>query len=149
MGPSASPDGKTILCASGPELWVIDIDGKNPHKIAKLAGMMVAYPRWSPDGKKIVYGMVSGLPPNHKTDIFIINTDGSGEKALTNGDGISEYPCWSPDGKSIAFQTSRDGNYEIYVISFDGGNIHRLTDNPAMDGRPSWGSVNSRRSTMR
>ena len=26
-------------------------------------------------------------------------------------------PVWSPDGKQIAFESSRDGNFEIYVLS--------------------------------
>ena len=29
-------------------------------------------------------------------------------------------PAWSPDGTKIAFDTDRDGNYEIYVMSADG-----------------------------
>jgi len=139
VGPAISPDGKTILCASVSEIWILGADGRDPRRLAKTTGMMVAYPRWAPDGRKIVFGMVVGVPPNHKTDIFTMNADGTGETALTRSEGINEYPCWSPDGKSIAFQTARDGNFEIYVMSSDGGNPWRLTSHPAMDGRPSWG----------
>lgn len=141
MAPTVSPDGKCILCASGPEIWILGIDGGDPRRIAKTTGILVAYPRWSPDGRKIVFGMVSGTPPNHKTDIFSMNADGTGEAALTKSQGINEYPCWSPDGTSIAFQTARDGNFEIYVMAADGGNPRRLTNLPAMDGRPSWGKA--------
>jgi TolB protein len=56
----------------------------------------------------------------------------------------SEYPCWSPDGKQIAFQTSRDGNFEIYVMNADGSDPRRLTNNDAFDGRPNWAKVSGR-----
>ena len=42
------------------------------------------------------------------------------------------------DGQRIAFQSSRAGNYEIYVMASDGSNPHRLTDHPADDWFPSW-----------
>ena len=36
-------------------------------------------------------------------------------------------PAWSPDGRTLAFESSRDGNDEIYVMNADGSNRHRLT----------------------
>ena len=38
----------------------------------------------------------------------------------------------------IAFNSTRDGNSEIYVMDIDGGNQVRLTDDPANDYDPSW-----------
>ena len=38
----------------------------------------------------------------------------------------------------IAFQTNRDGNFEIYVMNADGSGITRLTNNAARDGFPAW-----------
>ena len=37
----------------------------------------------------------------------------------------------------IAFESSRDGNWEIYVMNADGSDVTRLTDHPAYDGKPS------------
>ena len=59
-------------------------------------------------------------------------------RRLTNNSAIDEHPAWSPDGTRIAFQSYRDGNYEIYVMDDDGGNQTRLTNNGARDERPSW-----------
>ena len=38
----------------------------------------------------------------------------------------------------IAFVSDRDGNYEIYVMDTDGGNLRRLTNHPDIDSLPSW-----------
>ena len=38
----------------------------------------------------------------------------------------------------IAFTSNRDGNFKIYVMDADGDNLRRLTNNPAIDGSPSW-----------
>ena len=38
----------------------------------------------------------------------------------------------------IAFTSSRDGNFEIYVMDGDGGNQRRITVNPTSDKDPSW-----------
>ncbi len=40
------------------------------------------------------------------------------------------------DGK-IVFQSSRDGNSEIYVMNADGTGVTRLTNNPASDSQPA------------
>ena len=38
----------------------------------------------------------------------------------------------------IAFSSDRDGNWEIYVMDTDGGNLRRLTNHPDRDFSPSW-----------
>ena len=38
----------------------------------------------------------------------------------------------------IAFTSSRDGNFEIYVMDGDGGNQRRITVNPTIDEDPAW-----------
>ena len=47
-------------------------------------------------------------------------------------------PSWSPDGSQIAFDSDRDGNWEIYVMDADGSNPTNLTNNAADDQRPAW-----------
>jgi WD40 repeat protein len=42
------------------------------------------------------------------------------------------------NGWEVAFVSERDGNPEIYVVSADGRNTRRLTDQPALDGGPTW-----------
>ena len=45
---------------------------------------------------------------------------------------------WTIDGSKIAFQTKRDGNFEIYTMNPDGTDITNLTRNVLDDERPAW-----------
>ena len=51
---------------------------------------------------------------------------------------IENSPSWSPDGKRIAFTSTRDGNYEIYLINADGTQLRRVTNHPERDDFAIW-----------
>ena len=52
----------------------------------------------------------------------------SWEKRRFNADeGSSTYPMPSPDGRWIAFQSDRDGDFDIYIMNRYGGQLRRLT----------------------
>ena len=57
---------------------------------------------------------------------------------LIFGGSYYESPSWSPDGTQIAFQSDRDGNWNIYVMAADGSNLSQLTSHNAWDESPSW-----------
>ncbi|HUP86529.1 MAG TPA: hypothetical protein VM143_12745 [Acidimicrobiales bacterium] len=46
--------------------------------------------------------------------------------------------------RRIAFQTKRDGNYEIYTVDADGRNPKNLTMHPGHDGEPAWSPDHTR-----
>ena len=79
-----------------------------------------------------------------KGDIFVIQSDGSELKNLTNHPAEDAIPAWSPDGTRIVFRSDRDGNNEIYVMNADGSGLTNLTNNPAYDDRPVWSPDGSR-----
>jgi dipeptidyl aminopeptidase/acylaminoacyl peptidase len=47
-------------------------------------------------------------------------------------------PAWSPDGRQIAFESTMDGDREIYVMNADGTNVRQLTHNTLWDEGPAW-----------
>jgi Tol biopolymer transport system component len=51
---------------------------------------------------------------------------------------MTTIAAWSPDGTRIAFASTRDGNYEIYVMNADGSAPRRLTNDPQSDYAPTW-----------
>lgn len=42
-------------------------------------------------------------------------------------------PSWSADGSTIYFESSRDGNWELYAMNADGSGVRRITDSPTVD----------------
>jgi TolB protein len=77
-------------------------------------------------------------------ELYVMNTDGSGQTRLTTNEGFDQNPSWSPNGRLIAFDSMRDGNLEIYVMNADGTNPRRVTDHPAIDAIPAWSQDGSR-----
>jgi Tol biopolymer transport system component len=46
----------------------------------------------------------------------------SGEPAAESRErAADEVPSWSPDGARLSFASNRDGNWEIYMMTADGG----------------------------
>ncbi|HSR33740.1 MAG TPA: hypothetical protein VLY63_24500, partial [Anaerolineae bacterium] len=62
----------------------------------------------------------------------------SNPRRLTDDPAEDMRPAWSPDGQQIAFNSERDGNWEIYLVSSDGSDLHRLTDSPTWEIFPAW-----------
>jgi WD40 repeat protein len=54
---------------------------------------------------------------------------------LRSTDGGDTWAAWQPP---IAFTSDRDGNREIYTMDRQGGDVRRLTDDPAADETPAW-----------
>jgi TolB protein len=63
--------------------------------------------------------------------------------SLTSGDYNNAFPFFSPDDQRIAFQSDRDGNWEIYLMDVDGAQEVRLTNNEAQDEMPVFGTENN------
>ena len=76
------------------KIWTMHASGKNAKQLTKSAGAD-ADPRFSPDGKRILYTTLRGGFP----EIWLMNRDGSEPKLVTKGSQGS----WAPDGKSIVF----------------------------------------------
>jgi Tol biopolymer transport system component len=80
------------------------------------------FPDTSPDGMWLAFCSVS-----KPEDIFVIRTDGTGLRQLTDDSFVDRFPRWSPDNRRIAFMSDRSGQYEIWLINADGSDMHRLT----------------------
>src|SRR6476659_3848947 len=91
-------------------------------------------PSWSADGRRIAFASNR----DGKTEIYIMDADGSNVSRLTNNSTDDDFPRWSPDGRRILFHSNRDGNGETYVMNADGANQTRLTIDTADDRGASW-----------
>lgn len=85
-------------------------------------------------------------------DIWSVPTSGGVATRLTIHDGEERFPKISPDGKTIAFTGEYDGNTDVYVMNFLGGDIKRVTFHPGNDEVVGWHPVTNKilfRSTRR
>jgi dipeptidyl aminopeptidase/acylaminoacyl peptidase len=108
--PQISPDGKWVVYVVGEvdmeankvpsSLWLAPADGKSePKRLTNAPGMKDSHPRWSPDGKHILFeSNRSGAG-----QLWVIDRDGGEARQLTTISSEASNGLWSPDGKTIAF----------------------------------------------
>jgi Tol biopolymer transport system component len=95
-------------------------------------GKKNAYPRWSKDGKSILYQ----TNRNGKWQLEIVEFETKKTTQLLKDTFNNNFPDWSKDNKWVAFVSDRDGNNEIYIVRTDGSGLKRLTTNKARDIHP-------------
>ncbi len=86
----------------------------------------------SPDGKRVVFVVrVTDLEANRgRTDLWLVDMDGSGLRRLTSHPDADHSPRWSPDGKLVYFLSTRSGSSQIWRIAADGGEAEQVTREP-------------------
>lgn len=95
----------------------------------------VRYLTLAPDAS----GLVFAFPERAATQqLFWLSMDGQQRRTLTEGDGFDACPRYSPDGRQLAFASTRDGNFDIFVMELAGGPVRRLTEHQGFDSRPAW-----------
>jgi TolB protein len=73
------------------------------------------------------------------SSLWVMNLDGSAQRALTDMQHNEIDPRWSPDGRQIAFASVQGGYVELFVMEFPGGAARQVTRGVAgIGGRSSW-----------
>ncbi len=116
------------LIASG--AWAAETHPFSVHDM--LAMERISDPQVSPDGKQIVFVLrTTDLEANKgRTDLWLINVDGTGLRRLTAAPESDNNPRWSPDGRSIYFLATRSGSSQAWKIALDGGEAVQVTKEP-------------------
>jgi acylaminoacyl-peptidase len=87
-------------------------------------------PQISPDGQQVVYvrNFMDIMKDRRRSNLWIINYDGTEHRPLTTGNENDSSPRWSPDGKRLAYVSRANGSSQIYVRWMDTGQTAKLTN---------------------
>jgi len=96
-----SPDGNWAAYISYPDrtLWRSKLDGTQRMQLSHQP-MKADFPRWSPDGKRIVF---VGSTPERPRKLFLVAASGGSPEELLPENRMEGGAFWSPDGKSLTF----------------------------------------------
>jgi len=130
-----SPDGSKVAVQrrennSGPpnawgslHVWTFDLADRTQTRVTAggSGGKVGASLFWSPDGQRLVYGMI---PENSNTrvNLFAKRASGVGPvERLTDTPHSEIGEDWSPDGKYILYtETTRDAQFHLWILPLVG-----------------------------
>lgn len=93
-------------------------------------------PQISPDGSHVVYvrHSMDVMKDRQRSNLWLVEADGSRHRPLGSGGGSEASPRWSPGGERLAFVSVSDGRPQIQVRFMDtgeGGRVTNLTESPS------------------
>ena len=127
----------------GGSLWVVNVDGSDPHRLRTPGTTPGWYARWSPDGSKILFADERLQPTGA---LWTVQPDGSGlTKVFEDEEGrFATAPTWSPDGTHILFMLNPTNDSFVhepnglYVADADGSNLTLVVGGSDFKGMPEW-----------
>jgi len=128
--------GSHIAFTTGSRVWLMNDDGTqarqvtDPPRAGEWGNAVLPFgdydPRLSPDGARMVFErLVDDQTTHGNYDLFLVNTDGTGETRLTTTGWTQGVANWSPDGERLVYLVSAvgtEGRYDIWLTNADGTN---------------------------
>lgn len=83
----------------------------------------------APAGVEVAAGdlYITSLRDGGNAEIYRLELDGSNPRRLTHDSAIDRDPSISPLGNRLAFESNRDGNFEIFTMNIDGSGLTQVT----------------------
>lgn len=118
--PQVSPDGATVAFVRvtvnaaktnyDTSIWKVATSGsEEPRRLT--SGTRDTNPRWSPDGKFLVFVRSGETPgPNAAPQLYMLSMSGGDSWQITNLPRGAGGPGWSPDSKWIVFGSSSNAD---------------------------------------
>lgn len=134
------------------DIYRSDVEGSKPHNLTRTLGYD-AEASYSPDGKYIVFASNRSAyarslstseqkrleqDPAFFMDLYIMNSDGTNVRQLTQVPGYDGGPFFSPDGQNITFRRFNEAGdkAEIWTMNTDGSEQKQITHLGVMSWAP-------------
>ena len=133
--PNWTRDGKALIYNSGGRLYSFDLTNKTPTPID--TGDVVGNNNdhvLSFDGSMLA---VSSHTEGEGSIVYTVPVTG-GKPTRVTPTGPSYLHGWSPDGKYLVYTGQREGEFNLYRISVDGGEETQLTSTKGLDDGPEY-----------
>ena len=147
VDPSITQDGSlmTFLSNRSGRAHIYTMNPSQTEKDVKrisFVGQFNATPRFSPDGREIVF--TSWV--DNGFDLYRISSDGNNLSRLTKNFGSNEEPVFSPDGEFIVFTSKKvlsknKAVQDVYIMNRDGEILGQLTQEFGRCFSPQWTNV--------
>jgi Tol biopolymer transport system component len=113
-------------------LWKLADDGTASEVWNGVEGRPVAGAAIAPDGQRIAFS----VQREGRTQLYVMNADGTGTRRIAQGLELRGAPAWSPDGRWLAVAADRDAEPRLFKIPLDGGAPLLLVNEYSTD--PTW-----------
>jgi Tol biopolymer transport system component len=151
QGPAIDPAGKRMAYTklmgpgfqSNSDIYLYDFKTRMEQPLVADT-LRESAPSWSPDGKKIVYSVLSNMANGMRfanLDLFVIDLSAGETKQITESSGFKNYnPEWAPSGNKITYYLEKGDNRDQIYLTDENGSFHdNLTaDTSTHNFYPSW-----------
>ena len=117
--------------AASKELYLVDYDGTNLKQLTDT-GSLNLFPKWSPDGKEIIFTTFRYGNP----DLYSVAPDEGNWRAVSYKQGLNTAGAYSTDGKNIAVTLSLGHYPNIYLLERSGKMVRQLTFGKSISTSP-------------
>jgi hypothetical protein len=124
-----------IAVTDGKQIATMTDGGSLLTPVTHTATGSNSLPVFSHNGARIAFVSTRDGNP----EIYVMDSNGSHQRRLTNAPGVDSTPTWSEDGSEIAFVSDRRGQFDVFAVNATGvPTAQRLTNDPAPDVRPEF-----------
>jgi Tol biopolymer transport system component len=137
QAPNWTRDGKALIYNRNGRLYRFDLATRTPTEINTGAATRNNNDHvLSFDGKSLGISH-HAADDNGRSNVYVMPMEGGEPRRVTQR-GPSYFHTWSPDGRELIYAGDRDGEFDIYRISVDGGTEEKLTEVAGVDDGPEY-----------
>lgn len=100
----------------------------------------ISDPQISPDGSQVAYvrNFKDIMTDGNRSNLWIVNFNGTNNFPLTTGNQNDHSPRWSPDGDRLLYVSSKNGKPQLYLRWLSNNAETKLTNLNQSPGNLSW-----------